>query len=296
MAKIKSGFKGERAIVLPSAVVDSIAQDVLGKELHITDIGYYPQASYHYRERTKEEAEQFILIYCVEGHGWFSINGNKYSVQSNQFFILPKNTAHSYGSDLKDPWTIYWIHFNGEKASFFANGFDKPTNITPNSDSRIEERLRLFEEIFYTLSKGYSKNNFYYAITSLFYFLGSMKFLGEYRESAQPKNKQMDIIEDIIHYMRENIEKKITLSDLATHAGLSSSHLSSIFPKKTGYSPLRYFTHLRIQEACHYLDFTDMKINQICHKFGFEDAFYFTRIFTQVMGMSPSKYREQKKG
>ena len=90
MAKIKSGFKGERAIVLPSAVVDSIAQDVLGKELHITDIGYYPQASYHYRERTKEEAEQFILIYCVEGHGWFSINGNKYSVQSNQFFILPK--------------------------------------------------------------------------------------------------------------------------------------------------------------------------------------------------------------
>lgn len=75
MAKIKSGFKGERAIVLPSAVVDSIAQDVLGKELHITDIGYYPQASYHYRERTKEEAEQFILIYCVEGHGWFSING-----------------------------------------------------------------------------------------------------------------------------------------------------------------------------------------------------------------------------
>ena len=296
MAKIKSGFKGERAIVLPSAVVDSIAQDVLGKELHITDIGYYPQASYHYRERTKEEAEQFILIYCVEGHGWFSINGNKYSVQSNQFFILPKNTAHSYGSDSKDPWTIYWIHFNGEKASFFANGFDKPTNITPNSDSRIEERLRLFEEIFYTLSRGYSKNNFYYAITSLFYFLGSMKFLGEYRESAQPQNKQMDIIEDIIHYMRENIEKKITLSDLATHVGLSSSHLSSIFQKKTGYSPLRYFTHLRIQEACHYLDFTDMKINQICHKFGFEDAFYFTRIFTQVMGMSPSKYREQKKG
>ena len=46
-----------------------------------------------------------------------------------------------------------------------------------------------------------------------------MKFLGEYRESAQPKNKQMDITEDIIHYMRENIEKKITLSDLAAQAG-----------------------------------------------------------------------------
>lgn len=296
MAKIKSGFKGERAIVLPSFIVEQLAGDFLGKELHITDIGYYPQAEFHYRERLREDARQFVLIYCVEGHGWFELDGRREDVSSHQFFILPKGKAHKYGSCSTTPWTIYWIHFDGEKASFFANGFDKPTNISPNFDSRIEERLRLFEEIFTILSKGYSSNNLYYAITSLFHFLGSMKFLGEYRESGTTGDKQKNTIDEVIHYMSENIESKITLSDIATHAGLSASHLSALFQKKTGYSPLRYLTHLKVQKACHYLDFTDMKIVQICPKIGIEDAFYFTRMFSKVMGMSPTEYRNQKKG
>lgn len=295
MAKLKSGFRGERAIILPSSIVEDIANDVLGKELHITDIGYYPQAVYHYRVRSKEDAAQYVLIYCTAGEGWFKIHNKKFQVGANQFFILPKNTEHAYGSNANNPWTIYWIHFDGEKASFFANGFDVPTNISPNSNSRIEDRLRIFEEMFLTLKKGYSKYNLYYTITSLFYFLGSIKFLGEYRESST-QDKQKDIIDDVIHFMHENIERKLTLKDLASNAGLSASHLSAVFQKRTGYSPLRYFIHLKIQEACHYLDFTDLKINQICFKFGFEDPFYFSRIFTKTMGISPTEYRLEKKG
>lgn len=118
MAKIKSGFKGERAIVLPAFVVEQISNDVLGKELHITDIGYYPQAEFHYRERTKEEARQFVLIYCVKGNGWFELDGRHEEISEHQFFILPKEKAHKYGSTPKSPWTIYWVHFDGNKASF----------------------------------------------------------------------------------------------------------------------------------------------------------------------------------
>ncbi|MFR1236227.1 MAG: AraC family transcriptional regulator [Barnesiella sp.] len=296
MAKIKSGFKGERAIVLPAFVVEQISNDVLGKELHITDIGYYPQAEFHYRERTKEEARQFVLIYCVKGNGWFELDGRHEEISEHQFFILPKEKAHKYGSTPKSPWTIYWVHFDGNKASFFANGFDKPTDISPNFNSRIEERLLLFEEIFGILSRGYSMNNIYYAITSFFHFLGSMKFLGEYRESGTSPDKNQNIIDEVIHFMCENIERKLTLADIANHVSLSASHLSALFQKKTGYSPLSYLIHLKIQKACHYLDFTDMKIIQICPKIGIEDPFYFTRIFTKTMGMSPSKYRNQKKG
>lgn len=139
-------------------------------------------------------------------------------------------------------------------------------------------------------------NNIYYAITSFFHFLGSMKFLGEYRESGTSRDKNQNIIDEVIHFMCENIERKLTLADIANHVSLSASHLSALFQKKTGYSPLSYLIHLKIQKACHYLDFTDMKIIQICPKIGIEDPFYFTRIFTKTMGMSPSKYRNQKKG
>ena len=44
------------------------------------------------------------------------------------------------------------------------------------------------------------------------------------------------------------------------------------------------------------LDETDMKINQISSKLGLSDPYYFSRMFTKVMGLSPKEYRNQKKG
>ena len=97
MPRIKEGFKGERAIVLPAFLIEELKQDPLGSELYITDIGYYPHACFHYRKRNTEEATEFILIYCMEGEGWFELDKHRYVVTANQFFILPKHQAHAYG-------------------------------------------------------------------------------------------------------------------------------------------------------------------------------------------------------
>lgn len=295
MAK-KEGFKGERAVTVPASIVQVLKTDFLGKDLHITHIGYYPQADLHYMERKTEEASQFVLIYCIDGEGWFEIDRRRELVTGHQFFILPKGKAHKYGSSRQQPWTIYWMHFDGEKASFFAQGFDKPTEISPNSNSRIQERIQLFEEIFNTLSKNLTMNNIYYSITSLFHFLGSMKFLGEYRDSIKLVSKNKDQVDELIHFMHENIEQQLTLDQLAKLSGLSVSHLSLLFQRKTSCSPLQYLKHLRMQKACQLLDYTDMKIIQISPKVGFSDALYFTRIFKKETGMSPKEYRALKKG
>ena len=50
------------------------------------------------------------------------------------------------------------------------------------------------------------------------------------------------------------------------------------------------------KQACLLLDTTDMKINQICYKIGIEDTYYFSRLFSKIMGMSPREYRKSKKG
>ncbi|OJU36583.1 MAG: AraC family transcriptional regulator [Bacteroidales bacterium 45-6] len=295
MAK-KEGFKGERAVTVPLSIVQVLKTDFFGKDLHITHIGYYPQADLHYIERKTEEANQFVLIYCIDGEGWFEIDRKRQHVVGHQFFILPKGKAHKYGSSRQQPWTIYWMHFDGEKASFFAKGFDKPTEISPNSHSRIQERIQLFEEIFNTLSKNLTMNNIYYSITSLFHFLGSMKFRGEYCDSIELVSKKKDQVDELIHYMHENIEQQLTLDQLAKLSGLSASHLSLLFQRKTSCSPLQYLKHLRIQKACQLLDYTDMKIIQISPKVGFGDALYFTRIFKKETGLSPKEYRSLKKG
>ena len=130
MLKIKDGFNGERTLVVPKLIIEKMEQDPLVSMLHITDIGYYPKAIHHFRER-KDPINQYVYIYCVDGKGWYRINNHEYQVSANQYFILPAGIPHTYGSDDSDPWTIYWIHFKGQLAQHYATDATEPMNIKP---------------------------------------------------------------------------------------------------------------------------------------------------------------------
>ncbi|WP_106831993.1 AraC family transcriptional regulator [Parabacteroides pacaensis] len=295
MRKRKDGFNGERALVLPISVVQEMEVEPLAAILHITDIGYYPKADHHFRERSVP-ISQFVFIYCIEGAGWYRLNEVEYKVGKNQYFILPAGVPHEYGADEKEPWTIYWIHFKGKLAGQFASGLTIPIDIKPTIYSRIEGRIELFEEIFRTLEMGYSKENWLYACSVFHHFLGTLRYLQQYRNAVRNNIGETDLVTAAIHFMKENMEKKLTLSEIAAHIGYSPSHFSILFNKRTGYSPLNYFNQLKIQQACQLLDFTDMKVNQICYKIGIDDCYYFSRLFSKIMGVSPRQYKLKKKG
>ncbi|TKG93364.1 AraC family transcriptional regulator [Puteibacter caeruleilacunae] len=289
----KEGFKGQRTIVLPEFIIREVQQSILGQQLFLTDIGYYPHAQFHHRIR-KEGCSQYILIYCVAGEGWFSLEGKKSAIKENEFFIIPKDVAHSYGSSANDPWSIYWLHFSGELAGHFTDIIGQTTKITPSKISRIEDRIELFEEIMQNLDMGYSLDNLSYANVCLLHFLASFKYINQFRQIRTVREK--DNIENTILFMKENLSSKLTLEELAEEASLSPSHYSATFRQKTGRSPMDYLIHLRIQHASQLLDHTEMKINLIASKVGYDDPYYFSRIFKQVMGMSPQLYRKQPKG
>jgi AraC-like DNA-binding protein len=63
----------------------------------------------------------------------------------------------------------------------------------------------------------------------------------------------------------------------------------------TGHSPIQHFLHLKIQHACLLLDTSENSIKQIAGEVGYNDAYYFSRLFKQVMGVSPSGYRSKLK-
>ena len=298
MIKLKDGFRGERAVVLPPAIVEMIEKHPYTASLHITDIGYYPKAAYHYRERC-EPINTFVLIYCVDGAGWFKVaGGEKHAVSRGQYFVLPAGTPHAYASDERQPWTIYWVHFKGTQASLYAHPLAQPVTISMAQDSRMMERNNLFDEIMQTLEMGYSIQNLAYASSVLNHYLATFCFLGAYRNAkvGNGQKPEPSAIDMAIHFMKENVERHMQTADVASHVGYSVSHFSKQFQKETGYTPIAYFNHMKIQYACQLLDFSDLKINQICFKIGIEDCYYFSRLFHKIMGMPPQAYRKQQKG
>jgi len=96
--------------------------------------------------------------------------------------------------------------------------------------------------------------------------------------------------------MQKNIEKGLSIADIANHVNSSASHFSALFKKNTGFPPIEYFNQLKIQKACQYLQFTKLRIREIAFQIGIDDPYYFSRLFTKTMGYSPKEYRDIRTG
>lgn len=289
----RQGFDGQQLIVLPKKIMaDFLTKDKITQQVYITDIGYYPKAKGHYIQRPAGVG-QHIIIYCVEGSGWIEIDKKRIEISPSQFITIPANTPHRYSANTNDPWTIYWIHFKGEIAAYIVELIlQKSRNYKPHLTYN-ENRIKLFEEIYSNLEKGYSGDNLRYVNMIFYHFLSSLLYDDKFN---YVENKpEDDVIALTIAQMQQKIHTVLTLNELANFANLSVSHFSAIFREKTGYSPIEYFNHLKVQKACQYLLFTTMTVKEIAQHAGVEDPYYFSRMFSRLMGVSPTEYRNRNK-
>ncbi len=289
--KKSEGFAGQLAIILPNSVIQVCRNTPPINTLYLTDFGYYPKAKFHYRERNKG-ASQHILIHCIDGKGWVEIHGkSRVAVNTGDVFIIPQSVPHHYGADNSSPWSIYWMHFNGDSAQSVGNLImgSKKSNI--NSITPDIERERLFYLMYNTLENGYGINNLIYANMTLWRYLVS--FSHSQLFTKPDTSHHIDPIQQTISYMQEHLNATLKLSQLSERVNISSSHYATLFKKKTGYAPIAYFNLLKVQKACQYLQFTELRVGEIALKLGFEDQYYFSRLFSNIMESSPVEYRKR---
>ncbi len=288
----KDGFDGQKAIVLPKSIISKFClQNLLINQAFITDIGYYPKARYHFRERPNG-AEQNILIYCVEGTGQISIDGSSYLISPGDFFMIPNGKPHFYETNLENPWTIYWCHFKGKQTDELINQIKNKYGSLKASVPFTDSRINLFNQLYYHLEKGYSFDNISYVNLLFPQFLSTFLFIDKFNHNFRESSD--DFVEESIKFMQQNIHKTVKLEAIAKHINSSASHFSAIFKRQTGFPPIEYLNHLKIQKACQYLQFTQLRIKEIAFKIGIDDQYYFSRLFTKTMGFSPSDYRGQR--
>ena len=145
------------------------------------------------------------------------------------------------------------------------------------------------------MEAGYSDAQLSYSSSTLAHLLGSFKYIEAFRQTGELDGAGYEVIDRCRHYIMENIEKKISLNDICSYLGHSPSFCNSLFKKYTGMSPVQYMQNLRVQTSAHLMGITGMKVNQVCHKVGIDDPYYFSRLFSKTMGISPKEYRKSIK-
>ncbi len=285
-------FFGDRSIVVSSKTLEGIKKNPLTKDLYMTDIGFYPAARRHFRKRTNG-IDEHILIYCIDGNGIIQINEQSYLIEPNCYFVIPAHTPHKYWASEVDPWSIYWIHFGGSKSQYFEQFFNHIIKIKLMTSARIDDRINLFNEILTTLELGLTQENIEFANLSFSFLLATFFYNETYIGTKGYINKSP--VDKAIFLMQNSLKGNLTVHDIASHVNLSESHLSKVFKNKTGSSPFDFYIGLKMQEAIRLLTNQSMKIKEVAYTLGYEDPFYFSRLFKKHIGTSPMNFLSTSK-
>ena len=100
-------------------------------------------------------------------------------------------------------------------------------------------------------------------------------------------------IEKALRFIEKNMEKSLTLTEIAKESGMSKYYFSRTFKVSIGRSFKQYLTEKRIDRAKSLLANKDLNITEVCFLVGFNDLAYFDRVFRQKEGVTPSAFRKQ---
>ena len=98
-------------------------------------------------------------------------------------------------------------------------------------------------------------------------------------------------IEQSIAYMMQHLHEPLQVATLAATANTSPSHFFALFKRLTGRPPICYFIRLRMQRACELLQDESLHVKEVAACLGYDDPFYFSRIFKAVNRVAPTEYR-----
>jgi AraC-like DNA-binding protein len=94
-------------------------------------------------------------------------------------------------------------------------------------------------------------------------------------------------------YIWKHYTRKLSLKEIANASGLSAPYLSMIFKEEMGENLSNYLNRLRVEKAADMLVATTLPISEITSACGFEDQSWFSKIFKNITGLTPGKYRER---
>lgn len=291
----------------------------IDRETDVTQVGYSVcKENWGILNRTLPENE---LIVVFKGRLYCDIGEESYVVDEGSACIIPKDTNSSHYTG-GGRCRFYYAHFTGElhplsdeelpeaaAALDRARGADKAdTLFLPTGWEHKRSALILcnempcahyMEEIESIFAKALierdHKNtgrllliNFYlYHILILL----CRHYTRLFFETTSSGTSQKKLVQDARLYIDEHYAEQIDILELSRLVGVSQQYLSRLFRTEMGVSPVKYINGLRIRKAKELISGTHLNISEVAFQVGFDSLYYFSRVFKQYEGISPSTYK-----
>lgn len=235
--------------------------------------------------------DHFLIHFILEGKGIYKTKDKIYNLEKRQGFLIVPEEITYYEADIEEPWVYCWIGFNGWKANqILKDGnltFKNPI-LTFGDASNIP---KIMEEM---LNADIKEPGGSLKLKALLYMiLSDIQRINFDSDHQSTRYKYTDeYVEEAMDYIHKNYSRDIKITDVAKYIGFNRSYFSKIFKENTNISPQSYLIQYRMKKAAELLNATSLMIGDIARSTGYSDALCFSKVFKSVMGVSPSKYRE----
>lgn len=270
------------------------SKEELDSSLYITWAGHITWEGY-----IKSPPEQLIaskildnykIVLVIKGKGRLELEGKAFEIKSGDLFVLFPGVKHFYCADPDDPWELLWVSFNGKACASIMDSiiFSREHPIIHGVSSNMI--IQLLTNIIFDLEN--ESSDYALKATGFLYIFFSelIPYTKTLNEQRTIKTKD-ESIKRALAYIDVNYHQEIDVETLAHYVNFSRSHFSRLFKKEVKLSIPEYLNIVRIQKAKTLLTGTDLSVNEVAKSVGFKDQFYFSKIFKEIEGQSPSFYK-----
>lgn len=244
------------------------------------------------------------LAYILSGKGKYLVEGREYDVEAGDLVICNPGVMHTHIVTNKDEPTIEFIagftdfHFKNMSQNSIET---KDGSCILHTTSELKQNLIMhcYAMIAEKESCNVGKYFMFKAHLMQMLLLIMREIVSEdvYEQSQcsfESYNKNY-AVKQIINYLNENYNQKISLEQIAHNMYLSPVYISKIFKEETGESPINYLIKIRLEKASDILLKSDNRsIKSIANQVGYEDVYHFSKLFKKYYGISPLYYRKRE--
>lgn len=273
---------GGSRFILPVSLRQALQEHPLSRDLYLASAGFSPHDT---RRFPGPSSPCYLLQYCLGGKVRVITAARSWSVTTGDLAVIPPNL--NCVIDAASPSSSYfWVTYFGELSTSyteFLNAADVVVHL-----GLQPEIIAQFEALCELRTSNFTLDTFIHGANRLKVLMTSISLA--LAQKANHGTGRLDL-ERVRKFMAQRLDGPLNLEELADSVNLSSYHFARIFKKLTGQSPMRYFAQMRLQQACYLLDTTRQSIKQVAHAVGYADPQYFSRVFRQLIGMTPQAYR-----
>lgn len=177
-----------------------------------------------------------------------------------------------------------------DQPAHYTQALDAACNILYLSLSLLNNGEQVVSEIFAQNNNGYRSIYEMTSVPQIMIYLRTLRdgLCAEF--AARNKDYKNNIVVSAKKYIVEHIEEKLTLNGVAEAFCISPNYLSVLFSKYNDSGFSDFVNQSKVDAARKMMENSDCKIYEISDILGFESAFYFSRVFKKVTGLSPRDY------